>query len=149
LLFRMCFYVVDNAYGVRKRLTYSKHCILTCATLIVISKAVRNNYEMICPGWCLLTWNNFLILLLLVIKNISWLCGMAHTCNSSFLGVGDQEDCGLRQVWAKKTPSQQKTLGVVARAWHLSYDRGKKPHWLINQKTFLCQRIWVLNLFVS
>jgi hypothetical protein len=27
---------------------------------------------------------------------------VAHTCNPSYLGGGDQQDCGLRPTWTKK-----------------------------------------------
>jgi hypothetical protein len=46
---------------------------------------------------------------------------MAHTCNPSYSGGRDQEDCGLKAVWAnslqdpisKKNPSQERAGGVA------------------------------------
>jgi hypothetical protein len=49
-----------------------------------------------------------------------------HTCNPSYLGVGDQKDCDLRPAWAKvsETPISTKKQGAVLHICHPSLVGG-------------------------
>jgi hypothetical protein len=42
---------------------------------------------------------------------------LTHTCNPSYLGGGNQEDCSLRPVWAKSESPSQSLMHVCDPSW--------------------------------